>query len=362
MPSLTKGAIQVRQKSSRSNDDYIWVEQTLGPDRAMRCARHIATRPYASRFYYDFSKMQHCPPFGVLLLANSIRANMRKYPDSEHIPIRIDESQGGNYARSLGLFKMLGWEDGKKELNDSGQTFHIPIVELTPDSLRGTFGEGVVLGNVIERAAEKMALTLTQSGNLEITKALQYCIREMVRNTFEHGETKSLWICGQYWPQKGRAEIAIMDEGCGIKQSLQRNPRFKCATDKDAHKLALQPGVSRMVGIRQDPYDDWQNSGYGLYVSSSLCTLGGHFIIAGGTDATFINEKGQKNYDTQVTGTIVCLALNANNIGNHSELLRTIVREGEKLSKEYGGDRILTASKVSSIASITAHIKEEQDE
>lgn len=49
-----------------------------------------------------------------------------------------------------------------------------------------------------------------------------------------------------------------------------------------------------MVGLYQDPYDDWQNSGYGLYVSSSLCTLGGHFILASGNDATFLNNSWAK--------------------------------------------------------------------
>lgn len=340
--------------------DYIWIKQTLKPKDALQCAQYIANRPLYNQFYYDFSKMQHCPPFGVLAIANAIRANMKKYPHSEHIPTRTGETQGCNYARSLGLFKVLGWEDGKKELHEYGQPFHIPIIEITSDSLRGEFGKNTyVLGNMIDQAAEKMATTLTRSPDLEVTKTLQYCIREMVRNTFEHGKTDSVWISGQYWPQKGKAEIAIMDEGCGIKKSLQGNSRFKCTTDRDANKLALQPGVSRMVGIHQDPYDDWQNSGYGLYVSSSLCTLGGHFIIASGDDATFINECGQKNYNTAITGTIVCLAIDANNITDLSKMLKQIVSEGSRISKEYGKDRILTASKVSSIASITSHLRSE---
>ena len=345
---------------SAQDYDYIRIKETLSPQNALNCARYIANRPQATSFYYDFSQMQHCPPFGVLAIANAIRTNIKKYPHAEHIPVRINETQGSNYAHSLGLFRMLGWESGKKELNDYGQPYHIPIVKLSPELLRNEYGkDAVVLGNLIEYAAEKMAITLTQTPSLEITKALKYCIREMVRNTFEHGKTVSVWVCGQFWPKKGRAEIAIMDEGCGIKASLQKNRRFKCTSDKDANKLALQPGVSRMVGLYQDPYDDWQNSGYGLYVSSSLCTLGGHFILASGDDATFLNNRGQKNYSSTTNGTIVCLSINANHIDDLSELLKTIVSEGSRRSKEYGKDRILTASKVSSIASITSSLKKE---
>jgi len=345
---------------SAQNHDYIWIKETLNPQNALYCAHYIANRPPSASFYYDFSKMQHCPPFGVLAIANAIRTNIKKYPHAQHIPVRMNETQGSDYAHSLGLFRMLGWESGKKELNDCGQPYHIPIVELSPELLRNEYGKDtVILGNLIEHAAEKMATTLTQSPSSDITKALQYCIREMVRNTFEHGKTNSVWVCGQFWPQKGRAEIAIMDEGCGIKASLQSNHRFKCTSDKDANKLALQPGVSRMVGLYQDPYDDWQNSGYGLYVSSSLCTLGGHFILASGDDATFLNNHGQKNYSSTMNGTIVCLSLNANNIEDLSKLLKAIVSEGSRRSKEYGKDRILTASKVSSIASITSSLKSE---
>lgn len=97
-----------------ADTDYIWIKQTLKPKDALQCAQYIANRPPHNQFYYDFSKMQHCPPFGVLAIVNAIRANMKKYPHSEHIPTRISETQGCNYARSLGLFKALGWEDGKK--------------------------------------------------------------------------------------------------------------------------------------------------------------------------------------------------------------------------------------------------------
>lgn len=343
---------------SVQDSDYIWIKETLSPQNALNCARHIANRPPNVLFYYDFSQMQHCPPFGVLTIANAIRTNMKKYPNAEHIPVRMNETQGGNYAHSLGLFRMLGWESGKKELNDYGQPYHIPIVELSPEFLRNEYGKDiVVLGTLIEHAAEKMAITLTQSPSSEITKALQYCIREMVRNTFEHGKTNSVWVYGQFWPKKGRAEIAIMDEGCGIKASLQSNRRFKCTSDEDANKMALQPGVSRMVGLYQNPYDDWQNSGYGLYVSSSLCTLGGHFILSSGTDTTFLSSRGQQNYSSTTNGTIVCLSINAENINDLSKLLKEIVSEGSRRSKEYGKDRILTASKVSTIASITSNLK-----
>lgn len=65
---------------SAQNFDYIRIKETLSPQDALNCARYIANRPPATSFYYDFSQMQHCPPFGVLAIANAIRTNIKSTP------------------------------------------------------------------------------------------------------------------------------------------------------------------------------------------------------------------------------------------------------------------------------------------
>jgi hypothetical protein len=235
-------------------------------------------------------------------------------------------------------------------------------LKLTLDSLRNKIDStAYVLGEIVDRASSDLGYTLTQDNDSEITKALAYYIREMIRNTFEHAKTDSVWICGQYWPQRHRTEIAILDEGCGIRGSLEENPRFQVVSDNEANKLALQPGVSKMVGKRQDPDDIWQNSGYGLYAASSLCTIGGYFVLASGQSATVINSGKEKDYKCDMPGTAVCLSLDTTRISNLSQLLRRIIDAGTAKAKKYGKERIITASKVSSIASILGNISDEDN-
>lgn len=81
-----------------------------------------------------------------------------------------------------------------------------------------------------------------------------------------------------------------MDEGIGILKSLQSNSRISARSCEEANYLALQPGMSRTIGLKQDPMDIWQNSGYGLYVASTLCAMtGGYFIISSGNSAVLDN-------------------------------------------------------------------------
>ena len=319
-------------------DGYIRIPETLRPRNAINCARYICNQKEHDKFYYDFSTLRHSPAFGMLTILNAIRSNIKKYPSSEHIPVRIDEGDGGSYAAYMGFFnsiELTDWNIGRAIEHFEADERVIPITKIN----------------------RELALTLTQNDSSPINDTLRFCIREIIRNTFEHSKSDAVWVCGQYWPTKNSTEIAIMDEGQGILNSLRLNRHYDVSSDIDANKLALQPGVSRMFGIRQDPDDPWQNSGYGLFMSSSLCTIGGHFIISSGADTTFVDSQHQQHYQSSTQGTIICLSLKTDNVDNLSNVLKKLRRKGEEISRSYGKNRILTASKVSSIASIVSHIE-----
>ena len=59
--------------------------------------------------------------------------------------------------------------------------------------------------------------------------------------------------------------------------------------------MALQPGITNTYGKKQDPFDKWENSGYGLFASSSICSREGSFWLCSGKDATLVNHDGQIN-------------------------------------------------------------------
>ena len=84
-------------------DGYIRIPETLRPRNAINCARYICNQKEHNKFYYDFSALRHCPAFGMLTILNASRSNIKKYPSSEHIPVRIDEGGWRKLCRIHGF-------------------------------------------------------------------------------------------------------------------------------------------------------------------------------------------------------------------------------------------------------------------
>ena len=332
----------------------IHIPEKLSPLNTLNFSKYVATMHRESEFIYDFSQMQHCTPFGMLIVADAIRKNQKSFPNAEHIPIHYTETQGTEFATYMGFFQMCGWDIGRiPTINSYGETY-IPIKKISISSLQEQYlSSTIVLGEMIDRQSNDLAITLTQNDAGRTTKLVQYCLREIIRNAFEHGNTSDVWVCGQYWESRSQAQIAIIDSGCGIYKSLIRNRHYRPQTDKEANELALKPGVTRTYGLKQDPNDVWSNSGYGLYMASTICCQGGSFWLCSGTDATLINSSRQSHYDINYQGTAVCLDIKTNAISDIDRILPEIADKGSRVARQQENGAVVTASKASTIASIT---------
>ena len=165
----------------------------------------------------------------------------------------------------------------------------------------------------------------------ELEKMFKYLIREMIRNSQEHGQTDCAWICGQNWKSKNRAEIAILDNGIGYKNSLSKKYK-NIENDEIAIRQALKPGVTESY-INKFSIED-ENSGFGIYVASEVCDmLNGSFSILSGD--TFLKKKGGSivTYRTYMNGSIIKLSIDTSIKFNYYELLNRIVDKGEKMLK-----------------------------
>jgi hypothetical protein len=97
------------------------------------------------------------------------------------------------------------------------------------------------------------------------------------------------------------------------------------------------------------PYDQWQNSGYGLYMAMRLCMDEGEFFL-GSHDAGFlVNSANHANLDFGIHGTAIRILINTSNLDRISESLGKFAREGEQIATKLRG-----ANKVgASVASLT---------
>lgn len=155
----------------------------------------------------------------------------------------------------------------------SGSTSYIPLTKIDIAELtHNAFEKGDLAdqGDIIELEAKRLSRVLSQ-GEVEFEKLLQYLLREAIRNIPEHAGTSEGWLCGQYWHNRNLAEIAILDEGIGIYNSLSRNRvhRNYITTNEDALRWALKPGVSTAFqpARGQRSQEPWANDGNSVWHS-----------------------------------------------------------------------------------------------
>lgn len=76
----------------------IEIPEKLTPTRATNFANYIEQCAEEDEFVYDFKNMQHCHPYGLLVVASAIRNNKRRFPNAAHRLEHILDTQGGQFC------------------------------------------------------------------------------------------------------------------------------------------------------------------------------------------------------------------------------------------------------------------------
>ncbi len=120
---------------------------------------------------------------------------------------------------------------------------------------------------------------MRESEGVMVTQEIAYVFSELLNNALVHGRTRgwgnaSAKVAAQYFPNLNRLGIAIVDNGCGLLETLTGHPDMENpATDLRAIQLALRPYTSCNpdVGIRHDA----ANQGLGLTMSTQMVLAAG---------------------------------------------------------------------------------------
>ncbi len=315
---------------------------------AIQFCKRIEELETCDNYIYDYKYSSTFEPFGMLLVGAKVRQFYNRNKDAEHVDINF---QGKSYAAHMGFFQSVYQDFGNKPGQASGSNTYVPITKIDLKVLRKhSVTSSEAIQQTIENEAVKLASILSR-GNKKLNSTLTYSLRELMRNVEEHSNSDNIWVAGQYWPSKDTVEIAILDEGIGIKRSLASNSNIVVKGDKDALLLAIEPGITRTFTKRKrrNDYDFWANSGYGLYITSSICKNGGSFVICSGSKALVINDKLNKTYDTMFEGTAIRMRIKVSRICELSIMLKDLIAEGEKKAKLNSQNAVITASKVSSL-------------
>mgnify|MGYP003640386916 CR=1 FL=1 len=284
-------------------------------------------------YYFDFSKIGFVNPFTLLYLSYHFKA----FP-SWRSPARYfaKNHQGHSYLSHMGFFQSFGVDYGKKPGEAKGSHTYIPITIITRQQAMSD-SMGVNIGVYCENYGLKLAEILLGENVSPAFQIISYSIREMFRNIFEHSNAVEVSFCAQYWPKTGKAEIAILDNGIGIQNGLKTNPYLLIGDDYQALNLAMLPGISGKMfkGVKSNPKNEWENTGFGLYMTSQLCRLGGGFFIASGYSGINIDNHGKEHYGSYINGTILSMSINTREFSSSAAaLIREISLKGKEISME----------------------------
>jgi hypothetical protein len=286
----------------------------------------------------DFSKTRTVEPFGMLVVASEIERCVASHPEAR---FRCKNYENMPYAAHMGFFKSFGLDFGRQPGEALGSRNYIPLTYFNSVELKHTAAQhGLDVGDEVESQSKRLSETLAGADKGEVYETLSYSIREIMRNVVEHAQVDRFGVCAQFWPTKGKAEVAIVDRGIGLRESIKANPHIDASTDKSAINYALMPAVSGKAfkgAKRLAKRGPWTNSGFGLYMTSRICRNGGNFFVSSGSTGMLLTggKGGKRYYNTSLSGTAVRLIIRTENLDSLSSALAKYRADGFEIQKKY---------------------------
>lgn len=316
----------------------------LDLESALKAAQELWKVPQTADLTVDFGPLRWIEPFGMLYFARQLRSFADQHKQAR---CRAINHEGHGYAAHMGFFQSFGLDFGKNAGVALGSNAYVPITELNIRSLHiAATNAQVEVQTIIERHCIPLAAVLARSTSGPLHQTLVFCLREIFRNVTEHSNADSIWYAAQYWPEKELVELSILDQGLGIRTTLSRNPHLSIASDVDALKLAVQPGISGRAYEGGPPLrqDAWANSGYGLFMTSQICSRGGNFAFCSGDHGLLLSADTEKVLNVGFIGTALRLSISIPEVRALDEELEELSRRGEALGVRAGAASNRSAS------------------
>ena len=235
--------------------------------------------------------------------------------------------------------------------NESPLLIKDVIFYKTEDLIKESYLNMEYVGETIENIIKNLLSKFKFS--IKYRNFYAYLMREIARNDVEHSNSNELAII-LYSNNIKEFGFKVIDYGIGIMESLNSNPNYLVGDDKTALAFAIRPGITK--AWKKDPNRDdiWQNSGFGLFMVSTIVNeIGGRFEVASGK-YKIIYKNGFREYNRcNINGTEVTVVFDTSMEINTLEIIKNASIKGREYLKNnekfsyYG--KIKTASKASTL-------------
>lgn len=299
-----------------------------------------------NKIIINFESLGFIEPFSIALISCELKRFIELRKNTEFSFINYE---GKSYPAHMGFFKAIGVDYGNNPGQARGSHNYIPLTIFKVNELKKEARIYDHIGELIEEKANNMAKLLLREESGDLVDTLTFALREVMRNVVEHSSSEELEICAQYWPQKHEVEIVVLDKGIGIKKSLSNNPHLDLEDDRKAIHFALLPSISGKMykGVRKRINDQWQNSGFGLYMIGRLARAGGNFFICSGKSGILLKGAKKTDLNTDFNGTILKVVINTDKVADLRIRLDKFREDGSKIAKQIENGHIINASTAS---------------
>lgn len=268
---------------------------------------------------FDFTGIIYAKSVATAVFARELR-EIILYRVEHHLisqaEVNIDLDTTCRYLDHIGFFDFIGVQHKgslkkiRKQLEQQVEG-RIPIIEYNYLYFQRGYGFDPMDESMSYYQAEEGASGIIEKESIRIVQALfghdaglgvlAYCIREALRNCYEHSKADKYYVLGQTW-NNGKSELVIMDYGNGLLKTLKRKyPDLQ--NERDAIQRAVEPGVSETDFNGKNVYT---NSGFGLYVLCQLALRFGKIYIAS-NESMVAYGKAIKVHDVKSKGTMVAM-------------------------------------------------------
>jgi len=183
------------------------------------------------RFIVDARELTHISPVGLATLASILLFSARnrrfktgliQYPKREHVK---------RYLSRMNFNKLLRVREARPvrphRARRSGRFRELMEVATEDECIKVTM-------HIADVLRKQVPATIVHN--------VSHCLAEVLDNVIHHAASPTNGVaCAQAYPKKGSVELAIVDCGIGVRESLRKNPQYvdRAATDTDALKLAV---------------------------------------------------------------------------------------------------------------------------
>lgn len=131
---------------------------------------------------------------------------------------------------------------------------------------------------------------------------LHYIFSELLENALTHAKRAGyrdarVWVAAQYYPEKDRIRLAVVDNGCGLLRSLARHSSLPEQSHAAAIALAFEPRVTCNPDLEIRP-NETVNQGIGLTVIRGIVARGSGVMRLVSGDA-LVEQRGASQPGTR---------------------------------------------------------------